>query len=140
MGLRCFVFFVSQVTFFLTQQAAARCTLHLVMVGKLQQSNLGASPRTRAGTIPGRVDLLFRGRLPVTSLSSLAQEVGRNRFSLSVDKERVACGSVQGSAYLWSTLFAKAEDLIQNHGWTGMLFGRARKYDETPHRIRLLES
>ena len=84
-------------------------------------------------------DMLFQGRRPVASLAALANEAGRGVDTMSNDQQRVASAGVLASGYLWGTLFAKAQDLIEHHGWAGILFGRARKYDETPHRIRLLQ-
>ena len=83
---------------------------------------------------------LFQGRRPVASLASIADASSRTVQSVGQDSERVAATVLECSAYLWSTLFARAQMLIDEQGWKGILFGRARKYDETPHRIRLLEA
>lgn len=53
---------------------------------------------------------------------------------------RVAEIFLQSSYYLWVCFMARLQDLIDNHGFEGLVIGRKRRYDESPFRLRLHES
>ena len=128
-----------------TEQVAAVRNLRYLNVGSMLQKQLFlfASQQHKAHpVIPDNAasEILFQGRRPVVSLAAAGGALKEDYRMVSAETERVAAAAVESTGYLWGTLLAQVQDMLQNHKWQAILLGKSRKYDETPHRIRLLES
>ena len=53
---------------------------------------------------------------------------------------QVACAALHCMSMQWRVLLAKAQYLIEQRGFAGVLLGRIRKYDESPFWVRVKES
>ena len=82
---------------------------------------------------------LFSGRRTVTSLRAIAQCVDRDWKHEGEQSQRVAAACIQGGSYLWGSFFATVKEMITNGQYEGLLLGCSRRYDETPHKIRIAE-
>lgn len=82
---------------------------------------------------------LFSGRRIVTSLKAIAERVDRKEREEARRSQRLASACVQGGSYLWGSFFATVKDMITKGPYEGLLLGCCRRYDETPHKIRIAE-
>ena len=57
----------------------------------------------------------------------------------TTDLRRSAAAVVEGSSGLWANIFQHVQSLLEK-GWTGVMLGMRRKYDETPLTLRVNET
>ena len=82
---------------------------------------------------------LFSGRRVVTSLKSIAENADRSMSIEGRQSQRLAAACVQAGSNLWATFFTTIREMITNNGYEGLVLGCCRRYDETPHKIRIAE-
>lgn len=73
---------------------------------------------------------------PVASLSAQGQASKLDYRQVSTSLTRVASCVIDTAGQLWSHFLNKVETMINKEGYTGLLFAKARRYDETPLKVR----